>query len=77
MARLIEEAQRLAEPVEMKFVRLGLEALGNRALLWFTTTGALGAWAWAIAEPTKLRLIAAAGYCLLVYVPMLWHSTKK
>jgi hypothetical protein len=57
-----------------QLLRLALQTLTERSLLWVGTLAGAGAWAAALAWPVPLRLIAAAGYSVLVLWPLLWHS---
>lgn len=54
---------------------LMIEALAPNTLLWFTTIGATGIWAYVAMNPDPFKLIAAGAYSALVYVPMLiWRK---
>ena len=54
--------------------RLFAAALAEKSLIWFSAIGSLGLWTFAIMHPEPLRLIAAAGYSILSYVPLAWRK---
>jgi hypothetical protein len=56
------------------FTRLFMDALTDKSLLWFAVTSSVGLWTYAAIAPDPLRLGAAGGVTLLVYIPMLWKK---
>jgi len=57
-------------PLEAVVKTLG-GILAARALLWVNTAAAAGLFGLAIHDPQPMKLVAAAGYAGLVYLPML------
>lgn len=62
--------------LQAELVRLGMAALGQRALVWMAALGAGALWTLAILEPTWMRLAGAAGYCLTVLGPVIWRDLR-
>lgn len=54
---------------------LFMRALTEKSLLWFTLVSSMGLWTFAAVEPEPLRLYAAGGFTVGVYLPMLWKRS--
>jgi hypothetical protein len=50
---------------------VALRALSDKALFWVICLGALGLWTLCAVRPEPWRLVAAAGYSLGIFLPML------
>lgn len=57
-------------------LRIGLQAFSHRALVWSSAICGAAIWGLAALDPTVLRLVAAAGYCLTVLVPILVRDAR-
>jgi hypothetical protein len=53
------------------FLRLALQVLADRVLLWAVTLGAGGVWAFTVLHPDPWRIVTAIGYSLTVLLPVL------
>lgn len=62
--------------LQQRLMSYALAALSSRALVWAAALGGVAVWAFAVARPEVLRLIAATGYCLTVLCPILWRDSK-
>ena len=54
--------------------RLLATALSEKALTWTALAGGMLCWGYALAHPDTLRLIAAGGYSVSIYLPMLFRK---
>jgi len=59
-----------------QFLRIALEALSVRAARWASLLMAFGLFGAAVWYPDWKRLAAAAGFTLLVWLPMLFKKEK-
>ena len=57
-------------------MRMALEALAARSLVWIATAAATALWTLAVLHPEVLRLIASTGFCVTVLVPILIRDTR-
>lgn len=55
-------------------LKLTAGALADKSLLWTALAGGLGIWAFALVHPDTLRLIAAGGYSVSIFIPILWKK---
>ena len=62
------------DPFQAGLQKLLATALADKSLIWFSAIGSLGLWTFAIMDPEPLRLVAAAGYSILSYVPLAWRK---
>ena len=82
MSRIVDEIDgEILRPApsgafEPRLFALALDALSARALVWVAALGAGAMWGVAIAHPETLRLIAAAGYCACVLIPILVRDAR-
>ena len=58
------------------FLRIALEALSLRFARWMTLLGAFALFGAAVWSPDWKRIVAAAGFTVLVYLPMLFKREK-
>jgi hypothetical protein len=59
-----------------KVLDLALRVLGQRTLVWVATVGGLALWTLSVRAPDPWRLLAAAGYCVTVLVPVLFYARQ-
>ena len=52
-------------------LKLVAAALAEKSLLWTALMGGLGIWTFALLHPDILRLVAAGGYSLSIFAPIL------
>jgi hypothetical protein len=62
--------------LQAQMIRIGLGALSSRVLVWTAALGAGSVWTYTVLVPDWMRLIAAAGYCLFVFIPVLVRDAK-
>lgn len=55
-------------------LRLTAAALADKSLLWTALAGGLGIWGFALYHPGTLELIAAGGYSLSIFIPVLYKK---
>lgn len=55
-------------------LKLTAAALADKSLLWVSLLGGIGIWSFAIGHPDVLRLVAAGGYSLGIFVPILYKK---
>lgn len=51
-------------------VNLFLATLTQNSMRWFALASSMGLWTYAAIDPEMLRLYAAGGFTILVYLPM-------
>lgn len=54
--------------------RLVAQALAEKSLVWTALAGGIGLWTFALLHPDPLRLIAAGGYSVSIFIPILWKK---
>jgi len=59
-----------------QFLRIALDALTARAARWLTLVLAFVLFGYCMLEPTWLRLATAAGFTVLIHVPLWWRRDK-
>lgn len=66
----------LPDTPQGRLISIGLSALSSRSLVWTAALFAGAVWGFTVYEPSILRLIGSAGYCVSVLVPIiLWYKT--
>src|SRR3990167_6390077 len=60
-----------------QFLRIALDALTARAARWLTLVLAFVLFGYCMLEPTWLRLATAAGFTVLIHVPLWWRRDKE
>lgn len=55
-------------------LKLVAAALADKSILWVALAGSVGIWSFAIAHPDPMRLIAAGGYSVGVFIPVLFKK---
>lgn len=61
----------------IKFARIGLQTLAQRALTWVALMGCMAAFGWALYDPEWIRVGAAVGFAVLVFWPLLKLEALK
>lgn len=69
--------RRQANVPSANFLRIVLEALCNRSLVWTAALAGCLMWGWTVYEPDYLRILSSAAYCMTVLVPILWRDGKE
>ncbi len=54
--------------------KLMVAALAEKSLVWVSLLGGIGIWSFAIGHPDLMRLIAAGGYSVGVFIPVLFKK---
>ena len=54
--------------------KLVAQALADKSLLWVGLSGAIGIWGFAVYRPDLWTLIAAGGYSVSVFIPLLFKK---
>jgi hypothetical protein len=70
----LESERQSRNPFQAGLNKLLAQALAEKSLVWFSAVGSLGLWTFAIMHPEPLRLVAAAGYSILSYIPLAWRK---
>jgi len=61
----------------IKFARIGLKVLSERALTWAALLGCMVSFGWALYNPDWVRVAAAVGFATLVFWPLLRLEAAK
>lgn len=66
------------QPVALRLLTIGIQALSARALVWAAFIGAIALWTLAmLGEPSMLKMSVAIGYCVTVLLPILIRDAKR
>jgi hypothetical protein len=57
-------------------VQLFLSTLTQNSMRWFALASSMGLWTYAAIDPEVLRLYAAGGFTVLVYLPMVMRRAR-
>jgi hypothetical protein len=60
-----------------RVLEVAMAALAPRLLVWIVSGGGITLWTLAVLHPDPWRLLAAAGYCATVLVPVLYHARER
>lgn len=63
--------------LQRHLLEIGLAALSSRALVWCAAIGGGSAWGYAVLHPEPLRMVAALGYSVAVFVPILVRDVRS
>ncbi len=61
----------------IKFARIGLQSLSERALSWTALAGCMGLFGYAASEPDWKRVAGACAFAVLVFWPLLRLEAAK
>jgi len=54
--------------------RLVAHALADKSLLWISMLGGIGIWSFCLAHPDVMHIVAAGGYSVSVFIPVLFKK---
>ena len=60
----------------MATVRIALQVLGRKSLVFLSLIASIGAFGLTIIDPTALRITAAVLFTVIVFLPALWADAK-
>lgn len=61
----------------MSAVQVAFGILGARAVVMLSLLASVGAFGWAVAEPTALRISASVLFTVIVFLPALWADARR
>lgn len=73
----MEQMQAAHVDAVIKFARIGLQALSQRALTWTALAGCMAAFGYAAFDPDWIRVAGACAFSVLCFWPLLKLETKK
>lgn len=77
----IEHRAKLAvkkkEEFWMKIMRVALDALSERIVIFFSLSGSAALFAWSMVDPSVLRLISASIFTGMTFLPALFKGARK
>ena len=73
-SHVLEKEKQLQEV--MKTVRIALQVLGRKSLVFLSLLASIGAFGLTIIDPTALRITAAVLFTVIVFLPALWADAK-
>jgi hypothetical protein len=74
--RVVTSASSASAWTPTDVLRLALEALAARSLVWVATAAGIALWTMGVLHPEPWRLLAALGYCGAVLVPVLIRDQR-